>query len=457
VALTGLESALLDRLLFYLPPVVVITTIPDPPTGPAPLAVNFDASGSFSVSSTIEQFEWDWTNDGSYELDSGGVATADHSYDVPMECDFALRVTDARGVSRRKTLRIRAQGIQVENPGAGASPIQAEGVSICLVGGNPAIAYYNTTEHRLEYMRATDRFGNAWGSPVVVDGGSHAGQTPSLNIVDGRPAIAYGHFDDYVLKYARALDALGTSWDAPLTVDDTYGSGRYADLEIVDGYPAIGHHNFYEFDLRYVRATDAQGGSWASNVIVDNDGLQGEYLSLEIVGGVPTMSYWEKLPQDLNYVRALDAHGDTWGSPQVLDGLNDLDVGADTSLCLLPGGPAVSYFDLDNNDLKFVAATSSDGSCWGAPVTLDADSLRGEYSCLMMIDGLPQIAYRSYYGDLFLICAVDVACSSWDPPQQLLNPDGLVYGTDLDMCEVEDQPGIALTVTRDLTYVRTVH
>ena len=70
-----------------------------PTEGDAPLMVNFDASQSYDPIGTIVKHEWDWTNDGTWELDSGTEATASHEYTIPGTFTATVRVTDNEGLS----------------------------------------------------------------------------------------------------------------------------------------------------------------------------------------------------------------------------------------------------------------------------------------------------------------------------------------------------------------------
>ena len=54
---------------------------------------------------------------------------------------------------------------------------------------------------------------------------------------------------------------------------------------------------------------DASGTSWGMPSIVDNAGNVGQYTSLELVNGNPAISYYDFTNGDLKYVRAHDSGG----------------------------------------------------------------------------------------------------------------------------------------------------
>jgi hypothetical protein len=70
-----------------------------------------------------------------------------------------------------------------------------------------------------------------------------------------------------------------------------------------------------------------------------------------VIAGRPAISYWDYNNSDLKYVRAYDADGSTWGTPFVVDSVGN--VGTFTSMLSLNGYPAISYCDETNGDLKF--------------------------------------------------------------------------------------------------------
>ena len=89
-----------------------------------------------------------------------------------------------------------------------------------------------------------------------------------------------------------------------------------------------------------------------STTPVDSAGAVGQYTSLAVVKGNPAISYYANT--DLNYVRASNASGSRWGTPVTVDSAGD--VGACTSLAIVNGKPAISYYDSTHADLKFAIA-----------------------------------------------------------------------------------------------------
>jgi hypothetical protein len=315
--------------------------------------------------------------------------------------------------------------------------------SLAVADGRPAIAYYESTNLDLEYVRAEDVSGSSWGSPVTVDSAGDVGRYASLAVVDGNPAIAYydGSTGNYDLKYVRATDAAGSTWGTPLTVDSNGSAGLYASLAVVDGQPAIAYWESGGLDLWYVRATDAAGSSWGTPVTVDSTGSVGWHASLAVVDGFPAIAYYDSgSNQDLKYVRATNAAGSSWGTPVTVDSGGD--VGEYASLAEVDGRPAIAYYDHTNGHLKYVRASDASGSSWGTPLTTDSAAYVGIYDSLAVVDGRPAIAYREYNnGHLKCVRASDASGSSWGTP---LTVDGAGnVGGFASLAEVDGRAAIA--------------
>jgi hypothetical protein len=276
---------------------------------------------------------------------------------------------------------------------AGAGINAGQYTSLVVVNGNPAISYYDVTNGDLKYVRATNANGTTWGAPVTVEGLGNIGQYTSLAIVNGNPAISYYDVTNTNLKYIRAADVNGAAWAAAVTVEASAGNvGQFTSLAVVNGNPAISYYDFTNTDLKYIRANDVNGAGWGAIITVEPTiNNVGQYSSLKVINGNPAISYYSAAGADLRYVRANDVNGTAWGAAIAVTTAGN--IGQFTSLALVNGNPAISYYDAINGDLKYVRATNTNGTAWGAVVTPDATNNAGQYSFLMVVNGYPAIFY----------------------------------------------------------------
>ena len=183
----------------------------------------------------------------------------------------------------------------------------------------------------------------------------------------------------------------------------------------------------------------------------DSSGNVGQHTSLAVVAGYPAISYYDYTNSALKFTRATDASGSTWGAPLTLD--SDGVVGEFNSLAVVDGYPAISYFDSTNHDLKFIRATDANGSAWGTPQTLDSEGFVGRYSSLAVVNGTPAISYYDAANSaLKFTRATDASGSAWDAPLTL-DSNGVV-GQFTSLAVVDGTPAISYSDDGDLKFIR---
>ena len=106
------------------PPVAAVA--PNPPSGNATLAVTWDASGSSDSDGTIDHYDWDMDNNGTYEITDGGVSQA-ANYVSGGIFTVGVRVTDNDGATDTATgvcdVNEPPVAALVGNPSAGVGPL----------------------------------------------------------------------------------------------------------------------------------------------------------------------------------------------------------------------------------------------------------------------------------------------------------------------------------------------
>ncbi|MCB1235068.1 MAG: hypothetical protein KDM91_08350, partial [Verrucomicrobiae bacterium] len=345
----------------------------------------------------------------------------------------------------------------------GATTAAGEYVSMAIVNGRPAVAYYDASNHDLLYARAQDAAGNEWNAPVTVedDGGNTTGIYPTLLEIGGRPAIAYQNLTRGEMRYKRADDADGAAWTAaPVTIAAS-GAGYYCRSAVIGGRPAVAYWSNSTGRVYYCRASDATGAAWPAPVLADTFGGgfgMSQQMGLAEVNGLPAIAFvytnyslyyaratavdgsgaWSTTvtpasgveglverhfswPITLTVVdgqpaiffsrrgdygsrpamlRAPDANGTT-ASSWTLTEIDTVPTRNLAGVADLGGTPAVTCWAGDNT-LSLYRATSADGSAWGPAQVVRSSIGQPAWNAPLEVDGRPAVSY--YYinsGDLF--------------------------------------------------------
>jgi hypothetical protein len=174
-----------------------------------------------------------------------------------------------------------------------------DSAALAEVQGHPAIACWNIRENKLQYRRSLSTDGTSekdWSSPVTLASDGKAYDC-SLCVVDGNPAIAFHDNRNSDLHYVRSNTPTGSSpddWGKAITIDSNGWVGYEGQLLVVDGHPAIVYSG--NGSLKYVRSKTRSGSGvkdWNNIVVVgraESDG-GGCASSFAIVGGKPAISH----------------------------------------------------------------------------------------------------------------------------------------------------------------------
>lgn len=210
----------------------------------------------------------------------------------------------------------------------------------------------------------------------------------------------------------------------PMTLDSDGDVGWESSLAYIGRSgmlrPTISYRDRTNGDLKVIRAMDPNGSVWNAPVSVTTTGNVGAYSSLLWLPGynVPAISYYDYDNYDLKFIRANDADGRYWRTPVTVDALND--VGAfHSTIRLSNSNPAIAYYDSNYGDLKFARANAPDGGSWATPVYVDttATTFVSAPVSAAVVNSYPAILYRnSNNNDLLYVRANDTTGSSWGTP-----------------------------------------
>lgn len=184
--------------------------------------------------------------------------------------------------------------------------------------------------------------------------------------------------------------------------------------------------------------------------LIDSGGV-GSYSSLVVVNGNPAISYYNLSEDTLRYVRATDAKGSAWGAPITVDPGG---AGAYTSMVVANGHPAISYY-ATGGGLRYVRANDPSGTAWGNPITLNDVGNVGQFTSMTLVGGHPAIAYYDVTNaDVKYIRANDPSGTAWSDPITL--DDAGNVGQYASLAVINGNPAVSYydATNQDLKFVR---
>lgn len=244
-------------------------------------------------------------------------------------------------------------------------------------------------------------FRNGW-QRYAIDAEGIVGMYASMAVIEGKPALSYFDYSNGNLKFARALSdnpASSEEWQVHI-VDFNNQVGELTSLAVLAGKPVISYFDNDKGNLKFARAKVANPEfttDWVYHT-VDSEGWVGEYSSLAIINGLPAISYYDYTNMDLKYARATTptpaGMGDWWIHAVETSG----QVGRFTSLEEVGGKPAISYYTDSGTDLRYARALISEPSermDWRVHI-VDGEIDVGLYSTLAVLDGRPMVSYYDW-------------------------------------------------------------
>lgn len=318
-----------------------------------------------------------------------------------------------------------------------------------LVGGFPAIAYHDATSGNLLYIRATNAAGSAWGTPVPVDvgGAADVGSWCTMAMVNGNPAIAYHDSTNRDVRYVRATTSTGSSWGSPAVVAsgaNDYGQGivlQYINFSVGVFRPVIAYLDATNGTVRVKMGTDASGTAWGAQQTPDTS-LNS--LAPRLGNACPpfdlhgtTLYYADPAASAMKRVTA-ELLFTSWGTPEVMASVQ-VDPGAvdafpadggvtiswgvgmgsilpafftgtapapggvlqaapvasglNGALRMVPGSvPGAVFSDL--RGMKYVEAGTADGTSWGAPHPFEGPAGSPRPAAVRLADGTVLAAFH---------------------------------------------------------------
>jgi hypothetical protein len=276
-------------------------------------------------------------------------------------------------------------------------------------------------------------------------------------VVDGRPAISFHDYDALALKYAINSEPDGSGSWSIVVVDDSSDSdepGWYSCLKVINGHPAIAYMDAVSNNLRYAWSSQPDGSSGWSTLTVDESNFTGEYNSLAEVNGAPAISYLAGGTLRYAYSSHPDGASD-WNSV-IVDAAEEY-VGRHTSLAVVAGKPAIAYmssFDQFTQRLKYAWCDEPNGSAGWHSLFVDPEAHgSGLYASLEVIAGRPAISYQEMNTEQLRFATTHVPDGSAGWERGNIDDDGGVVGQWSSLAVVDGTAAIAYVVDDDLKYI----
>ena len=297
-------------------------------------------------------------------------------------------------------------------------------------------------------------------NPITIDDNGVVGYHNSMVIVNGNPAVSYNSANSVDLFYIRANDADGTSWGTPIKIGDAILNSDTS-MAIIDGRPAIAYNEYDWGDnfVKFIRADDENGTSWTTPPVNINTQItETNYISLVVVNGNPAVSFYDRNSYDLIYVRATSTDGSTWGTPITVQ--SDGSVGSYNTLLVVNGNPAISYYDGTNDELKFIRANDANGTNWPTSAHIvDSNGDVGKYASMAVVNGNPAISYKDETNDqLKYIRANDASGSDWPLAARTLDSTG-PFNQDTSLAVINGIPSISYydNISQTLNFIQATN
>jgi len=351
--------------------------VPDPDGGEAPgLEVTWDASGSSDADGTIEQYDWDMDNDGTYEITDGGTSQL-ATYDAGGTVTVGVQVTDNDGLTGSTTATITV--IQAPVADVIADPDHGDLPDLLVAFDASGSTDPDGTIEQVDWDMDND------GTYEITDGG----MTQSLNYTTaGVHTVGIQVTDNDGLTDTATVDVdVNTPPNADLegAIQEAEGEGKTV------SFPTAGIEVLWDASS----STDPDGTIEQFDWDMDNDGI------FEIIAGPATqLVTYSAYDTYIVGVQVTDDDGamDTATAQISLEG--------DPPVADLTGGPGAGIYEVT----------------WDASGSYDTDGIIGQYEWDIANDGtydhiglVPTYTYDyGTYGEVTCMVRVADDDALWD-------------------------------------------
>ena len=237
--------------------------------------------------------------------------------------------------------------------------------------GFPVVSYFDSGQSDLKILHCNDP--NCAGGDEAIESPDTADQVGWFTSLaldsDGFPVVSYFDSSNGDLKLLHCNDPNCAGGDESITSPDTGNIALGTSLALdSQGYPVVSYRDF-DTGMKILHCNDANCSGDDESITIPAE-INGVVFdpSLTLDGnGFPVVSFTsDRVPETLNSLMLLHCNDpDCAGNDDPIHSPDTVgNVGFDSSLTLDSSGfPVVSYYDISNNDLKFMRC--NDPNCAG--------------------------------------------------------------------------------------------
>ncbi|MCC7479132.1 PKD domain-containing protein [bacterium] len=508
VVLLGQEEAELDWVLQGGPAAfnLEISTdmMGDPALNVAPLSVEFDVSSAQIVGGSFAGFDWDFQNDGIWDVEDEQDGVETFSYVQPGEYDCLVRIRSVDGHEDYDLLSFTVVDpnnslptvVLIPDVYNGDAPLPVSIDASASVDNGQIINWewdldndgvferhgpgLNMVDHIFNRygkntvtLRVTDNdyakasnsvdieLATGWRS-TLLDTDIYLSGMPGLCVAGSGPAaracLLYSNYPSGDLFFSRAQDAMGSSWSAPLApADNSAQLGECCDMvwnpdqqRLQIAFTKVENSTY---KLLFANSSFPDGSGWDSPVEPEAGANLGYRFSLALSSTSRPMLGCVRNGSvsglgELCFLQAGNNAGTAWNAAQTLSSAGDSGQFYSLELQDAASFPLLVFAHNNNEGQHFgcLRASSTDGSSWNGEQLL-LDGKQGRASC-QIVQGRPALALGGIgsSASLLYMRSSDSSGAGWPAAQELV-AEG--YGGAASMALIYGAPAVAFNSFND--------
>jgi hypothetical protein len=235
------------------------------------------------------------------------------------------------------------------------------------------------------------------------------------NIVISRESDAIVANNDFYIKNKTTNSCVVYSSLPVLTNVSPVDTIEISMCRLDNGCLGVCYYDISQDRVIYKYSMDSDGKVWSDAIIPDDDSSIG-LVNLIVVDGFPAIAYIynDGVNDEWRYIRATDSNGSVWGAYVTLvtstTGVNFLPV--TLNLLNVNGAPAVFYND-ENGRAKVIHSNDSDGTSWGSSINI-SNLTNHQIMNVKIVNGNPAVVAKSNaVNNVYYVRANNAGGTSW--------------------------------------------